>query len=105
MGTALQSGLKAKFRHGRKDYSIGNHPVWELFRVLYQMKYQPIVIGGMALGAGYGWSLLRRMKILVSSEVIAFSRREQMQRLKRLFSRQCAAGEPKARVASKPLNL
>src|ERR1019366_7738422 len=53
MNTAGQGALKAKFKLGAKDYSFGNHPVWELFRTLYQMKNPPFVLGGVALGAGY----------------------------------------------------
>jgi poly-beta-1,6-N-acetyl-D-glucosamine synthase len=85
MGTALQGGLKAKFKHGGKDYSVGNHPLWQLFRACYQMTYRPYVIGGVALGVGYAWSFFRRAEIPLSSELVALSRREQMQRLKRLF--------------------
>ncbi len=87
MGTALQNGLMAKFKFGMKDYSVGNHPLWELFRTLYQMKNRPFVVGGLALGSGYAWSLLRRAEIPLSPELVAFVRREQMQRLKRFFTR------------------
>ncbi len=85
MGTALQSGLKARFKFGAKDYSVGNHPLWELFRSVYQMTQRPWVIGGAALGLGYAWSLVRGAEIAVSPEIVAFVRQEQMQRLKRLF--------------------
>ena len=62
MGTALASGLKARFKFGVKDYSVGNHPLWEAFRTIYQMTHRPFVIGGLALGSGYAWSLVRRTK-------------------------------------------
>jgi len=58
-----------------------------LFRTLYQMKNRPFVVGGLALGSGYAWSLLRRAEIPLSPELVAFVRREQMQRLKRFFTR------------------
>lgn len=85
MGTALQGGLKARFKLGAKDYSVGNHPVWQLSRMLYQMTQQPVVVGGLALGFGYAWSMVRGVEIPVSPELVAFVRREQMQRLKRVF--------------------
>lgn len=85
MGTALQGGLKAKFRLGAKDHSVGNHPLWQLFRTFYQMSHRPFVIGGLALGAGYAWSLVRRVETPVSRELVSFVRREQMQRLSRFF--------------------
>ncbi len=83
MGTAQQGALKARFKMGAKDYSVGNHPVWELSRTLYQMKNSPVLIGGFALAAGYTWSLLRRAEIPVSHELVAFTRREQIQRLRK----------------------
>jgi poly-beta-1,6-N-acetyl-D-glucosamine synthase len=91
MGTALQGSLAAKFKFGMKDYSVGNHPLWELFRTIYQMRHGPIVVGGLALGSGYAWSLVRRKEIPLSPELVAFVRREQMQRLRRFIG-----GKPRA---------
>jgi poly-beta-1,6-N-acetyl-D-glucosamine synthase len=85
MGTAMQGGLKAKFKFGAKDYSVGNHPLWELFRSFYQMTKRPFILGGIALGSGYAWSVLRGAEIPVSPELVTFVRREQMERLKRFF--------------------
>jgi biofilm PGA synthesis N-glycosyltransferase PgaC len=85
MGTALQGSVAARFKFGMKDYSVGNHPLWELFRTFYQMKHGPIVVGGLALGLGYAWSLVRRKDIPLSPELVAFVRREQMQRLKKII--------------------
>jgi hypothetical protein len=85
MGTAQAGGLAARFKYGAKDYSVGNHPVWELFRAVYQMKQRPFIIGGLALASGYYWSMIRRMKRPVSNDLIAFTRREQMRRLSRFF--------------------
>lgn len=87
MGTALQSGMMARFKAGVKDYSVGNHPLWEVFRTFYQMRHRPWVVGGLALGLGYAWSAVRRAEVIpLPSELVAFVRREQMDRLKRLFS-------------------
>jgi len=84
MNTAQQGALKAKFKLGAKDYSFGNHPAWQLFRTFYQMKNPPFVLGGVALGAGYFWSMIRRANISVSRDVVAFTHREQLQRLTRI---------------------
>ena len=85
MGTAQRSVLTARFMFGAKDYAMGSHPLWELFRTVYQMSKKPLVLGGLALGAGYLWSALRRAERPVSAELIAFHRREQKDRLKRLI--------------------
>lgn len=87
MGTAQQSAWKAKFRLGAKDYSVGNHPLWEIFRTFYQMTKPPLVLGGLALGSGYAWSLVRRAEVPVSQELVEFSRREQMQRLRKFVGK------------------
>lgn len=85
MGTAQHGVLTARFKHGLKDYVFANHPVWEVSRTLYQMTKHPLVIGGMAMLAGYTWAALRRAKRPVSREMAEFIQREQMHRLKKFF--------------------
>lgn len=85
MGTAGQHILSARLRMGKKDYSVGNSPIWEFFRVIYQMRARPFVIGGLAVGTGYFWELLCRAPRPVSREFVEFTRMEQMVRLRRLF--------------------
>src|SRR5271168_5272048 len=87
MGTAQSGGLGAKFNYGGKDYSVGNHPVWELFRAVYQMKQRPFVVGGIALALGYFWPMIRRVPRRVSQDLVEFTRHEQMQRLRRVVGR------------------
>ncbi|MGA8432464.1 MAG: glycosyltransferase family 2 protein [Candidatus Sulfotelmatobacter sp.] len=82
---AQGGALKSKFKYGGKDYALGNHPCWELSRVAYQMTKKPYLAGGLALGAGYAWSAIRRVERPVSAEFVAFHRGEQWQRLKRFF--------------------
>ena len=85
IGTAQHGVMTSRFRSGSKDYAIGNHPLWELFRTAYQMSKRPLVIGGLMLGCGYTWSLFRRVRRPVSPELVAFQRHEQIVRLQRLF--------------------
>jgi len=91
MGTAQLGWLKAKFNMGVKDHSVGNHPLWELARTIYQMKNRPYIVGGLALGWGYAWSMLSRRRIAISNELVEFARREQMQRLTKRFGGRSAA--------------
>jgi biofilm PGA synthesis N-glycosyltransferase PgaC len=79
MGTAEHGKLHASFRNGVKDYAFGGHPLWEMFRVIYHMKGRPL--GGLFLGAGYVWAAVRRVERPIPREIVAFRRREQMQRL------------------------
>jgi poly-beta-1,6-N-acetyl-D-glucosamine synthase len=83
MGTAQHGALKAKFRTGVKDYLVGNHPAWQVFRSFYQMTQRPFLIGGLALVLGYFWSMIKHVKRPVSDDLIAFIRREQILRLSR----------------------
>ena len=92
MGTAQTGLLKSKFRFGVKDYMVGNHPVWELFRCTYQMTKKPLVLGGMAVAAGYLWTLARREPRPVSREFVAYLRRDQLHRLRRFLLRRKARG-------------
>ena len=85
MGTAQQGGLKARFHTGIKDYTVGNHPVWELFRAAYQMTQPPLVFGGLALLSGYASASVQGAPVPVSEELVEFTRREQMQRLRRFL--------------------
>jgi len=65
---------------------LGGHPLWQLFRSCYQMRYRPYIIGGLLLGMGYAWSLLNRVETAASSELIQFHRSEQLRRLKGFFT-------------------
>lgn len=82
LGTAERSVAAAMFSYGEKDYYLGGHPLWEIFRVAYRMFKQPYVIGGLALGLGYGWAMVRRVKRPISKELMKFHRREQMRKLR-----------------------
>jgi biofilm PGA synthesis N-glycosyltransferase PgaC len=85
MGTASAGQLKALYRHGKKDYNLGGHPLWQLFRCTYQMTRSPYVIGGACLLAGYYSALLRRTKRPISPELVRFCQAEQMARLRNAF--------------------
>jgi glycosyltransferase involved in cell wall biosynthesis len=81
LGTAEQGTLAAQFSYGNKDYYLGNHPVWQVFRFLYRMSKRPFVFGGTALALGYLWAAARRIPRPVSAELMRFHRHEQMQKL------------------------
>jgi biofilm PGA synthesis N-glycosyltransferase PgaC len=85
MGTAERGILAAMFSYGEKDYYLGGHPVWELFRVAYRITKWPYLFAGLALGLGYCWAFLRRTPRPVSPELMAFHRKEQMLKLKAIL--------------------
>ncbi|MCC6367098.1 MAG: glycosyltransferase family 2 protein [Bryobacterales bacterium] len=85
LGTAERGPLASTFSYGEKDYYLGGHPLWELFRVAYRMTKRPYVVGGVVLGAGYLWALIRRIRRPVSMELMQFHRREQMIKLRAIW--------------------
>jgi glycosyltransferase involved in cell wall biosynthesis len=86
LGTAERGRFASSFSYGEKDYYLGGHPVWELFRVAYRMTKRPYLVDGIAVGLGYVWALLRRAERPVSKELMRFHRKEQMQKLRAILS-------------------
>jgi biofilm PGA synthesis N-glycosyltransferase PgaC len=82
LGPAERGKLRSLFSYGGKDYYLGGHALWELFRVAYRMSKRPRFLGGLALGLGYAWACLRRIDRPVSEDLIRFHRREQMKKLR-----------------------
>jgi glycosyltransferase involved in cell wall biosynthesis len=92
MGTGEKSILRGRFNHGREDYFLGNHPLWQVFRVAYQMIQWPYVIGGLSLLSGYLYAFFSRMERPISPELLRIHREEQLARLRQLFSRLVRTG-------------
>lgn len=85
IGTAESNELMSRFKYGQKDYFLGGHPLWQLFRGIFQMTKRPYVLGGLYLLSGYFWSWITRYERPVSKELMAFHRSEQLARLKGLI--------------------
>ena len=85
LGTAQMGKVRALVDYGKRAYFLGSSPVWHLVRVVYRLWKRPYLVGGVALFIGYFWAAVRRVKRPVSKEMIAFYRKEQMQRLRRIF--------------------
>jgi biofilm PGA synthesis N-glycosyltransferase PgaC len=85
MGTAKAHILMAQFKSGYGDYPMGVHPIWQLFRSVYQMSRKPIILGGIMLMAGYMWAMLTRAQKPVSTEFVQFRRQEQIRWLNEYF--------------------
>jgi len=92
LGAAQHGALGARFRDGVLDYMLGGHPLWELCRTAYQLTRPPRVLGGLTLLAGYASAMAPRVDRPVSPELVAFRRREQMQRLRAFVTRAVKEG-------------
>ena len=86
-GSAQHTGLCATLHRGRKDYLLGSHPVWELFRSAHQMKSKPYIVGGLLILVGYVWAMLRRVEWTMPEDLVELRRNDQMQRLQRILRR------------------
>jgi biofilm PGA synthesis N-glycosyltransferase PgaC len=91
MGTSSVGPLRGAFRQGQKDYYLGGHPIWQIFRSLYQLSKPPYIVGGASVLAGYSWAWMCRQERPVSTQLVRFHRQEQMTRLWR-FLRLSAEG-------------
>jgi biofilm PGA synthesis N-glycosyltransferase PgaC len=89
LGTADRGILASNYTYGKKDYYFGGHPMWELFRCSYRLAKKPYLLGGVALFLGYFGIALSGEERLVSDELMQFHRKEQMQKLKRIFVSIC----------------
>jgi len=85
LGTAERSPLTSAFSYGEKDYYLGNHPLWEIFRALYRATNKPYLLDGIALYSGYLSAFVRQMERPISDELLRFHRKEEMLKLKTIF--------------------
>jgi poly-beta-1,6-N-acetyl-D-glucosamine synthase len=95
---ASHSGLRERIHAGRKDYLLGNHPVWETFRSVYQMGHKPYIVGGFLVLCSYMWNLFSGVKRTIPEELMALRRREQMARLKSIVQRRLPIASSPNRV-------
>jgi glycosyltransferase involved in cell wall biosynthesis len=85
LGTGESNARRALFSYGRKDYYLGNHPLWEAVRILYRMGKKPYIVAGLTILSGYFYEATRRADRPVSPELMRFHRREEMQKMRAIF--------------------
>ena len=85
VGTATRSMYASRFNYGYRDYYFGGDPLWQVFRVVNQMRHRPLIIGGLCILAGYVWGHATRKPSPVPPEIRKFRRSEQRARMRRMF--------------------
>jgi glycosyltransferase involved in cell wall biosynthesis len=85
LGTANNGRIGRNYVYGKKDYYLGGHPLWEVFRCGYQLIKRPYLVGGIALFVGYFGRLLQGDGRVVSADLMRFHRREQLLKLKTIL--------------------
>lgn len=86
LGTAEKGAIGAAYDYGKRAHSLGSSPIWHLVRCAYRMTKKPLIFGGLGLFWGYFSAVLTRRERRVSKEMMQFYRREQMQKLRAIFS-------------------
>jgi len=77
--------LRGWFRQGQMDFSMGNHPGFELAKLARRLGARPALLGAGCRLAGFLWSWSRGEPRLVSQPFIDFLRKEQVERLQDAF--------------------
>jgi hypothetical protein len=72
------------FRLGLMDASFGSHPVFEWFKCCRRIPAPPVLVGSALRFCGYLWWKVSGRKPLIAAEKVAFLRREQIAKLRRL---------------------
>jgi hypothetical protein len=85
LGTANHGVIGKFYAYGKKDYLLGGHPLWEVFRGGFRILKQPYLLGAMALLAGYFGAFMSGEKRVVSEDLMRFHRREQLMKLKAIL--------------------
>ena len=77
--------IRRMLNWGKKDYLLGSHPGFQLFRSAYQMKNKPYIVGGVLMFSGYFWALVRRAERTMPEDLIRIRQCDQLQRLKEVL--------------------
>jgi glycosyltransferase involved in cell wall biosynthesis len=83
VGSGMDAGAwKRLVFRGRKDYVLGSHPVFEVFRCVNQMRSRPLVLGGALTLGGYFWALLSRAPRTMPARLVEVRQKDQLRRLR-----------------------
>ncbi len=83
VGSGEHAGICRRLLNlGKKDYLLGSHLGFEIFRSAFQMKNRPYILGGVLMLVGYVWAMLSGVERTMPNELIELRRNDQIQRLK-----------------------
>jgi len=81
IGTTQSNILSSRFNYGRRDYAIGNHPLFMFLKSITRFKEKPYFVGGMLMMLGYIYACFIREVKPISKEVVKYIKNEQMNRI------------------------
>ncbi|MCP5066717.1 MAG: glycosyltransferase family 2 protein [bacterium] len=82
VGSGAGSRLRARFKWGQMNYSLGYHPLYQCARCVYRCAEKPYGLGSIAEAAGFVAQWLRSGKPEVDEELVRFLRGEQLTKLR-----------------------
>lgn len=78
--SSLGGFYKSKWNDGLMDYTIGNHPVYQVGKCILRFREKPYVIASAVRMAAYIWAYLKREERGVSKDFVKYYRRMQFRR-------------------------
>jgi len=84
-GTENSNILSARFIQGIREYSSGNHLLFEIAKCISRVREKPYVLGSLLRAIGFFYAFIRRKPRMVSNNIIRYLRHEQIGRLIAIF--------------------
>lgn len=73
--------LRRNWQMGVRDYALGTHPIFEVFRCAARLPESPKLAGALTRLLGFAWCTINRRTRTISLEILRKVRQEQMDRL------------------------
>jgi biofilm PGA synthesis N-glycosyltransferase PgaC len=86
-GSAVVGPMRARYRDGRRLYSLGYAFLFFLGRAVYRSMEEPPIVGSIAAVSGFLRSSLGRDRIVLPADVVAYLRAEQRAKIRNAFTR------------------
>jgi glycosyltransferase involved in cell wall biosynthesis len=78
--------LRRRWQLGVRDHGLGYHALFEFVKCCGKLHHRPFLFGAAAWWLGYCSAMLLRRQRIIPAELVAFVRREQVTRLRRLLA-------------------
>jgi len=73
--------LRRKWQMGVRDYAVGCHPLFEMFKCLGRISESPVLVGSVAWWIGYCCAAIQGRERLIPRDLLEFLRAEQKRRV------------------------
>lgn len=78
--------LRRRWQLGIRDYGLGYHPLFEFLKCCSKAHHRPFLVGAAAWWLGYCSAAAQQRRHPIPADLMAFVRREQTSRLRRLIA-------------------